>query len=508
MANLLNVKLQEIHEGKRDYLRYKGRDGRYHFLDTKEMPDSDTNSVTYGQLVEMRQAALLEPGMLYRITDYATTTVQENTRSAGNQFDIVVMALDSKTLAERAWAMPHDGDEYFKNSKLEAWQLWYSLDNDTDRFAWADPENGKGVIYRMIDEWGNDCPYDFKNMQFKRWAITALTTGSEDMKAALIYDADDNPFCFGAKDVYNGDAISGATFSTEISEFYFTFNAVDEGVNKDYSLGDWGVDDENGKAGAYLNVISPFYRDVNGEIGSAPIVLNNVVFINAFDGDYWYNCSLNKFGGNCQTLTFGSSCWQNTFGNNCGRNTFGNNNYDNTFGNNCNFNTFGNNCQSNTFGNSCGSNTFGNGCYNNTFGNNCYNNTFGNDCYNNTFGNYFQSNTFGNNCGRNTFGNDCTSNTFGNECYGNTFGNNVIWMKFLKDYTRYVIVENGNNFITLTSNKTTSSSAYLQNVMFALGANNVDQESGRRVISHNSVNDTFKTTYQSEDSTTVNVEDI
>ena len=50
MANLLNVKLQEIHEGKRDYLRYKGRDGRYHFLDTKEMPDSDTNSVTYGQL--------------------------------------------------------------------------------------------------------------------------------------------------------------------------------------------------------------------------------------------------------------------------------------------------------------------------------------------------------------------------------------------------------------------------------------------------------------------------
>ena len=488
MANLLNVKLQEIHEGKRDYLRYKGRDGKYHFLDTKGMPDSDTNSVTYGQLVEMRHAALLEPGMLYRITDYATTTVQENTRSAGHQFDVVVMALDSKTLAERAWAMPHEGDEYFKDSNLEAWQLWYCLDNDVRRFMWADaggfkiedndtafrraPSNdsgdfygwtdgetllftntllpivgtqtyddqffpaskvnevvpgGKGVIYRMIDEWGNDCPYDFKNMQFKRWAITALTTGSEDMKAALIYDADDNPFCFGAKDVYNGDAISGATFSTEISEFYFTFNAVDEGVNKDYSLGDWGVDDENGKAGAYLNVISPFYRDVNGEIGSAPIALNNVVFINAFDGDYWYSCSLNKFGGNCQTLTFGSSCWQNTFGNNCGRNTFGN---------------------------------------------------------------------------------DCTYNTFGNSCGSNTFGNNVIWMKFLKDYTRYVIVEDGNNFITLTSNKTTSSSSYLQNVMFALGANNVDQESGRRVISHNSVNDTFKTTYQSEDSTTVNVEDI
>lgn len=26
-------------------------------------------------------------------------------------------------------------------------------------------EKGRGVIYRMIDEWHNDCPYDFKNIQ-------------------------------------------------------------------------------------------------------------------------------------------------------------------------------------------------------------------------------------------------------------------------------------------------------------------------------------------------------
>lgn len=26
------------------------------------------------------------------------------------------------------------------------------------------PQPGKGVIYRMIDEWNNDCPYDFKNI--------------------------------------------------------------------------------------------------------------------------------------------------------------------------------------------------------------------------------------------------------------------------------------------------------------------------------------------------------
>jgi hypothetical protein len=27
---------------------------------------------------------------------------------------------------------------------------------------------GKGVIYYMKDEHGNECPYDFKNIQFQR----------------------------------------------------------------------------------------------------------------------------------------------------------------------------------------------------------------------------------------------------------------------------------------------------------------------------------------------------
>lgn len=28
---------------------------------------------------------------------------------------------------------------------------------------------GKGVIYHMVDEWNNECPYDFKNIMFERW---------------------------------------------------------------------------------------------------------------------------------------------------------------------------------------------------------------------------------------------------------------------------------------------------------------------------------------------------
>ena len=46
------------------------------------------------------------------------------------------------------------------------------MDNDTNRFGWTDESNGKGVIYYMKDEWNNECPYDFKNIQFARWELS------------------------------------------------------------------------------------------------------------------------------------------------------------------------------------------------------------------------------------------------------------------------------------------------------------------------------------------------
>jgi len=45
-----------------------------------------------------------------------------------------------------------DGQRYFSLCNLESWELKYCLDNDTDRFEWADINNGKGVIYYMKDE--------------------------------------------------------------------------------------------------------------------------------------------------------------------------------------------------------------------------------------------------------------------------------------------------------------------------------------------------------------------
>ena len=122
---------------------------------------------TYSNLVKLRDSSQLKPGTFYRITDYKTTTTQKETKSAGHLFDIIVTALSENTLSEEASAIKSTRDDYFKNCNLSAWKLWYCLDNDTSRFTWADEANGKGVIYRMIDEMGNDCPYDFKNIMFE-----------------------------------------------------------------------------------------------------------------------------------------------------------------------------------------------------------------------------------------------------------------------------------------------------------------------------------------------------
>ena len=276
-------------------------------------------SITWKELKDKRDAGKLIPGALYRITDYQCTTTQENTQSAGHQFDIVLLALSEDKLAEEGWAMMHENiydvtfadgvtkkcyiyqkneitynmvdintllgnadiefleiddvnktaildypfsdgflDEpnvtynYFQNSNLSAWKVWYCLDNDKSRFAWADDRegylisgqsqlgvwdnqlilrapgwdagdiygwekvgtdvgiftktldinvgqlqiynssgvlmgvatvssaikvyNGRGIIYRLIDEFNNDVAYDFKNIQF----IRKLTNGELD----------------------------------------------------------------------------------------------------------------------------------------------------------------------------------------------------------------------------------------------------------------------------------------------------------------------------------------
>ena len=87
---------------------------------------------TWAQLRDARDAGNLIPGQYYRITDYVTTVNEAtitNARSAGHPFDILVRADSASTLNEQAWAVKHEGDTYFKDARLEAWELKYRLDN-------------------------------------------------------------------------------------------------------------------------------------------------------------------------------------------------------------------------------------------------------------------------------------------------------------------------------------------------------------------------------------------
>lgn len=124
--------------------------------------------ITYSELVELINTNSLNPGQEYKITDYTFTTTQEFTASANHDFDIIVSALNTNTLNENAKAACKENDEYFKNSKLNLWELKYSIYNDTDKYNWADTENGKGVIYWLKDEFNNEAGYDFKSALFKK----------------------------------------------------------------------------------------------------------------------------------------------------------------------------------------------------------------------------------------------------------------------------------------------------------------------------------------------------
>lgn len=187
-------------------------------------------NITYTELKKLRDNSKLKPSQYYRITDFVTTVANDlEAQSAGHPFDIIVMASKENKLREECYAIQHKGDTYFANCNLAAWKIWYCLDNDNTKYAWADTANGKGVIYRMIDEWQNDCPYDFKNVQFKRyWANGINITKNEGEPKNIILKG------------YYGTATNTAIFTegidTNVSLFCFTFTRLNNIVD-DYEKG-------------------------------------------------------------------------------------------------------------------------------------------------------------------------------------------------------------------------------------------------------------------------------
>ena len=389
--------------------------------------------ITWSDLKTLRDSAQLSPGKFYRITDYTCTTVLANTSSAGHYFDIVVQAVSSNQLKEEVSIVLHAEDTYFANSDLKAWRAWYSLDNDNDRFAWADTngivvnntiytrnayfdspsgahpyawkngensvftnisnpevdskaysksisdqytieytitalheESGKGVIYRLIDEFGNDCPYDFKNILF--------------------------------------------TKSGKYTNAY-TFTQVDSGVKYDSSI----VQDK--KARVFNNIIKN-YREHTG----------TSTFIQLLNFNVFY------YEGN-QSVS-GLASYNNLILEDCHDNTFSRTNYNNILKQRC---------------------------YNNSFTGNCDGVKIGYKCHDISFKNACHYNILGPLCAYITFSDTCRSNRFGTYCMHITLGDGTTGSKYIDRN----IFEGNNEYLTLTWSNTGSTS--LQNVCIHQG---------------------------------------
>jgi len=262
----------------------------------ESLDTSNLTEITHGELVLLRNAGGLVPGRNYRITDFVTITNSAGSTASIpftsdlNPFDLIVTATSASTLSEDARVIQHEGNTYFKNCNLSAWQIKYSLDNDVQRFSWASTESGKGVIYWMRDEFGNEAPYDFKNILFKRKVNTtghSSATGEDGWCFTFNYFDQLSP----VQVVHNGHDI-------------VEHNGHDMTVR---AAGDDGIRCFGNKVQAFCNY---------SQKGQATHALPNIVLLNA-SGYQVPVCANNIFGVNCRTITLNPQSKDNVFGGEC-----------------------------------------------------------------------------------------------------------------------------------------------------------------------------------------------
>lgn len=410
----------------------------------KSIEDGMCVAISWSDLKALRDNGELLPGRFYRITDYVTTTSQADTQSAGHQFDIVIMATTGSTLSESAVAVLHDGDTYFQNARLEAWELKYSLDNDANRFAWADPVNGKGVIYLMKDEYANELPYDFKNIMFKRCycecdafegegryvALPGVTVGpDEDFLPAQ----DDNNFIY----VY--------TFSCLAS---LDEDPSDQPAQADASMGFFQT--ENQMSADYgdsprpaNNIFEPYF--ITQSIDDEPLrrvrALPNITFQQFFTDEFSCRCLDNHIGSSCHDIScrikyFFNNDFAKSSTENCyfigyiDHNHFSGNIIECTFSGQVQYSTFSGDVQYCTFSGEIKQCTFSGEVGRCTFSGWVQNCTFSGSLTWCTFSGQVENCTFSGDVYNCTFSGSVSYCTFSGYCFNNTFSGSLGWCTF------------------------------------------------------------------------------
>lgn len=310
---------------------------------------------------------------------------------------------------------------------MNAWELKYCLDNDKDLFDWAETD-GKGVIYYMKDEFGNEAPYDFKNAMFKRFQAGSVGSSIlSSLRNLYIYQ-------------------DGNYQLTPNTNFKYWYTFADAAGNGDGSLfGECTYNEIN----PYI-YLSPKGKNIRG--------INDIVLQNA---------NRNRLGHNCLDITILSNVNGNVFeassSNICGIN----------FSNS----TFGESVRSATFS-SISRTKFGAGCRD-LMGNGVDGCECGLNCVNINFGTFNSTQKIGDSCNNitlqqwsysNNIGNGSSSISFGTYCsyinIGKMCGNIVF-----TNYYRYIEIED--NVTRLTFNTTGGNTTnYVQNVKVCRGINN------------------------------------
>ena len=471
-------------------------------------------SATHAGLVQLRNNNRLVPGQWYRITDYNPTFVGSSAFlhsgalvSGHHRFDILVMATSYNTLAPDAYACRHEGDTYFQHCLLDKWKLKYSLTDPYEdlgltgikKYTWCDAAADGGIIYEMIDENNNQCPYDFKNVMIQVYC--RINAGKD-------------------RDLYQEKDFGPYGISSQ-NQKYYTFNLrVSETVNKDLSVAvmdpSWGYiiegadTDFSNNEGVDIvcnNTIKPFLSrlvdfypldTITGLNNTNPGVcqrLNEIVIDYRWDEELIDTAVIrdNVFDNGCHSMFYlSNTSWTTHFSNNY----FGKNCHDImlltatngvtegvciNIGNECN-NIIINSSErvsigDKSYGILIGSNrdiTVGRNCYNMSLpkvflttdglqGYHCY---FGDDCF------YIQFDS-AQSMGHNVFGCSCNNITINTQSANNTFGDYCSHLTLTQvrdnrfgNFCSYITCTQATNFNTFgdyckyISVRTTSSATY------------------------------------------------
>ena len=368
--------------------------------------------------------------------DDTTIGIDANSETTGD----TEIAYDEDVNAERVI------DTYYDKCNLSAWELKYMLDNNTKRYSWADDrykviqafnnykvddvilidtynelsdtnkanceQIGKGVIYYMKDEFGNECSYDFKSILFERFLIEVLDAQNKyqnwingDYYSALSKTLENQlkivPYTSRNND---GDG----------TRFYYTFdtgNTEEMYIPESKQIETVPVEltRDNAQKGkntcrdnhfAYAcnlyNIVSDGESIIS--IDKNKIVLGNNVFI----GTEFISNTCSDQGFSYNTILNGAK--YNSFGGNFAFNIIGENFINNVFGHDCKLNILAENFQYNTTGNkfqrNCiiqnnRDNLYKESFIRNSLSHSITDNIFGNNINNSKFPDFFKNNELG-----------------------------------------------------------------------------------------------------------------